>query len=145
MEPVFITTNYAQRIMGRVYGFYMPIYKILEYPWRHFTSLKLCNYSQILYPSLRVAITPNRLKTNHYWLNLLNLLASTNAPHALSYTTFLAVDVSASSSTPAVTNGNHIPYPIRLINTRNKKIKLRFTQPPHFIQLHQGQKEILIY
>ena len=47
----------------------IPIHKVLEYSWRHFTSLELCKCSQIPRPSPRVASTPNRTKTNHHWLN----------------------------------------------------------------------------
>ena len=38
-------------------------HKFFEQPWRHFTSLKLCQCSQIPQPSPRVTSTSNRIKT----------------------------------------------------------------------------------
>ena len=46
-----------------------------------FTSRKLCKWYQIPHPSLRIAWTPNKTKTNHHWLNRLQAL------HTLSYAT----------------------------------------------------------
>ena len=40
----------------------------------HFTSLKLCKCSEIPDISTRVASTPGRTKTNHHWLNHLQIL-----------------------------------------------------------------------
>ena len=38
--------------MGTVLRFYIPIHKVLEWLWRHFTSLNLCKCSQIPHPEL---------------------------------------------------------------------------------------------
>ena len=59
---------------GGVTKFYTPIHKVLEKPWKHFTSLKLCKCSQIPHPSPRVASTSNRTETNHHWLKYLQTL-----------------------------------------------------------------------
>ena len=53
---------------------YIPIHKVLEQPWRHFTSLKLCKCFQVPHPSPRVTATSSRTKTNHHWLNHLQTL-----------------------------------------------------------------------
>ena len=50
------------------------IFVVLEKPWRHFTTLKLCKCSQIPNPSHRIAPTANLTKTNCRWLNLLYIL-----------------------------------------------------------------------
>ena len=53
---------------------YIPIHKVLEQPWRHFTSLKLCKCFQVPHPSPRVTATSSRTKANHHWLNHLQTL-----------------------------------------------------------------------
>ena len=42
-----------------------------------------------------------------------------------------------------ITNCTHLPSSFHLINTRNKKVNLRFPQCPYFVQLQQ--KEELTY
>ena len=51
---------YLQLLLWRVIILYIPIHKVLEQPWRHFTSLKLCKYSQILQPLPRLTSTSVR-------------------------------------------------------------------------------------
>ena len=57
---------YVQRVMGRVLRFYIPIHNLLEKPWRHFTTMKLCKCYQL--PSLitQISINPHKTKTNHH-------------------------------------------------------------------------------
>ena len=71
-EPAVITATYVHSLMGRALRFHITIPKVLEQPWKHFNSLKLCKCSQILSP--RVVSTPNRTKTNNYQLNHLQTL-----------------------------------------------------------------------
>ena len=54
---------------------YIPILKFLKLLWRHFSSLKLCKFSQISHPLQRVTSTTWEQKqtTNH---------SSTNTPYA---------------------------------------------------------------
>ena len=59
---------------GRCMPCYIPIHKVLEQPWRHFTSLKQCKCYQIPHPPLRVVSAPNKTKTNYHWLNHLQKL-----------------------------------------------------------------------
>ena len=47
-------------LLRRVIMFYISVHKVLEQPWRHFTSLKLWKCSQIPHPSIRVASTSRR-------------------------------------------------------------------------------------
>ena len=60
-SPRLITNGYShyylQLLLRKVIIFYIPIHKVLEQPWRHFTSLKLCKCSQIPHPSTRVSST----------------------------------------------------------------------------------------
>ena len=79
---------------------YIPIHKVLELPWRHFTSLKLHKCSEIPHPSPRVTSISNRTKTNHCWLNLLQTL------HIHYYANSLAKRLRGSSRNPRVTQGN---------------------------------------
>ena len=105
--------------MGRVLSFYTPIHKVLEQPWRHFTSLKLCKCYQIPHPSVRVTSTPMKQKPT----TTIDL-SSTITPHTLNYTTSLAVGLTRSSQTPRATNPwTHLPFLFHLNNTRNKNVK----------------------
>ena len=79
-EPAVITCRLKSDIMVLL-QFYISIQKVLEQPWWYFPFLKLCKCSWILHPLPRVASTPNRTKTNHYWLDHLQAL------HTLNYTT----------------------------------------------------------
>ena len=54
------TLYYLQMLPRRVIIFYGPIHKALEWPWRHFPSLKLCKCSQIPHPSTIVASNSRR-------------------------------------------------------------------------------------
>ena len=85
---------------------YIPVLKVLEYCWRHFTYLKLYKCSQIPHPSPRVASVPNRTKTNRYWLN--HLYTHTESRHPAHERS------ERNSQTPGVTQGN-----------------LRLASPPH--------------
>ena len=61
LESSRLVTNghnhYTQLLLRKVIIFYIRIHKVLEQPWRHFTSLKLCKCSQIPHPSTRVSST----------------------------------------------------------------------------------------
>ena len=54
--------------------FYIPICKVLEQPWRNFTSLELCKCSWIMHPLPRAASTTDRTTINQYWLYHLQTL-----------------------------------------------------------------------
>ena len=90
-------------------------------------SLKLCKCSQTLHPSPRAASTPNRTVSIS--------LITTNTSHALNHITLLMSKKILDSSWTL------IPF----INTRTKRENLRFAQHSHFVQLHQGQMEGLVY
>ena len=47
--------HYTQLLLRKVIIFYIPIHKVLEQLWRHFTSLQLRKCSQIRHPSTRVS------------------------------------------------------------------------------------------
>ena len=53
---------------------YIPMHKVWEQLWRHFTSLKLCKSSQIPLPSPSLASASSRTRPNHHWLNHLHIL-----------------------------------------------------------------------
>ena len=61
LESSRLVTNghnhYTQLLLRKVIIFYVPIHKVLEQPWRYFTSLKLCKCPQIRHPSTRVSST----------------------------------------------------------------------------------------
>ena len=84
--------------------------KLLVYCWNNPRDM----FSQILHPSPTVASTPNRMKTNHCWLNL---------PHTLNHTTPLAEGLRSSLQPlrlqEKILDSSHLR--ILLINTRNKK------------------------
>ena len=61
-QPLTQPLSYNQLLLNRVLIFDVPIYKVFKWPWRHFTSLKLCKCSQIPYPSARVSSTSNITK-----------------------------------------------------------------------------------
>ena len=115
--------HYAQPLTERVVRFCIPIHKVLKQPLRHFTSLKLCNCSQIPPPSLRVA--PTRSKTNHRWLNHLQTL------HTHTHTHTKLRHLARGRSEWRLSNrwvnkrksGTHLPFSFHLINARNKNIK----------------------
>ena len=106
--------------MGTFLRFFVPVHKVLEYPWRHFTSLKLCKCSQIPNPSPRVASNPNRTKTSHIDLIICKLSTYTK----LRYLFYGRYEWKLSNFW-----GNkkkswaHLPVSLHLTNTRNKKIK----------------------
>ena len=110
--------------MGRAFRFHTPIHKVLEYPWKHFTFLKLCKCSQIPHPSPRVASTHNRTKTNHHQLNHLQTLHK----HTLKLN-HLAHDRSEGKLSNPWDNKRkswtHLPSSFHLIKTRKTKIKLQ--------------------
>ena len=117
--------------MERALWFYILIHKVLQQPWRHFTSLKLCKCSQMPHSSPRVAPTLNTTKINHHWFHHLQTLYT----HTLNYATSLAVALRGSSLFLS-------PFLIPLTNTRNKKIISWIHPVCHFVQ---EQKEKLIY
>ena len=64
---------YLQLLLRKVIIFYIPIYKVLEQPWRQFTSLKLDKCSPIPHASIKVASTSCRKP----FLPILELLSLT--------------------------------------------------------------------
>ena len=61
-QPLTQPLSYNQLLLNRVLIFDIHIYKVFKWPWRHFTSLKLCKCSQIPYPSAKVSSTSNITK-----------------------------------------------------------------------------------
>ena len=77
--------------------FYIPIHKVLNKRWRHFTSLKLCKCSSI--NSQQNKNKPPLAQS------------STDTPHALNYATSLAVGLRGCFQIPGITKENFgVPY-----------------------------------
>ena len=104
-------------------------------------------------PSLRVASTPNKTKSNQHGLIIYKHSTNTHThtrthAYTLHYASLLAVGVNGSPQIPGVTKGNlglaslsHSTW----LTPETKIWNLRFTQPPCSFRPHQEQKEKLIY
>ena len=112
-------------------------HKVLEHPWRHFTSLKLCQCSQLSQPSPRVTSTSNRIKTTTIGLVIYKHSKRTRL-HDL--TLSLEEWLRGSSCTRGETQGNlalfSLPYSFDL-TPETKRWNLRSAQRCYFVQLHQ--------
>ena len=97
--------------------FYVSIQKVLEQLWRYFTFLKLFKCSWILHALPRVASTPSRTKTNHYWLYHLQTLNYTTPFQEGKRRSFPPLDLQKKIL-------NSAPPLHSLINTTNKKDKM---------------------
>ena len=110
---------------------------VLEQPWRHFTSLKLSQCSQIPQPSPRVTSTSNRIKTTTIGLVIYKHSKRTRL-HDL--TLSLAEWQRGSSCTRGEIQGNlalfSLPYSFDL-TPETKRWNLRSAQRCYFVQLHQ--------
>ena len=73
----------------------------MQQPWRHFTSLKLCQYSQIPQQPPRVTSTSNRIKTTTIGLIIYKHSTRTRLHHLTSLQW-----LRGSSRTPGKTQGN---------------------------------------
>ena len=107
--------------MGRVLRLYVPIHKILEQPWRYFTSLKLCNCYQIPPPSLRVPSTPNKKKKP----TTIDLVIYKHSTHTKLHH-FVRSRSAWKLSNPwgdKRKSWTHLPFSVHLLIIRNKKIK----------------------
>ena len=101
-ELVVITTAPSLATRTMTLKAFIPLLKVLEYCWRHFTCLKLYNCFQIPHPLPRVASTPNRPKISRHWLNYLQTLDTLNHPTLL-------------------TKGLRVSLQTRRVNTKKKR------------------------
>ena len=118
-------------------------HKVLEQPWRDFTSLKLCQCSQIPQPSSRVTSTSNRIKTITIGLIIYKHFTRIRLHHL---TLSLAEWLRGSSRTRWETQNLALAsFPHSLdLTPETKRWNLRSAQRSYFIQLHQERREKLI-